>query len=125
MTSVVPCLGEALHVGVIEFFLNFYLLSHESARRIFAGPSESSHPRSGDEVEILPALRIEEGHLADGLVVGGHAEGDDLQRPQPRRHRERLSAVSRLVEVLLGQVWMRHAGGISTHDVEVGSGAHP
>ena len=76
-----------------------HLWRHEAFGRFLARPGDGPHPRARDEVKVGLPGRVEEGHLVDGAVVGGHAERDDLQLGQARRHRERLAAVRVLVNV--------------------------
>ena len=79
--------------------LSTHLWRHEAFGRVLARPGDGPHPRARDEVKVGLPGRVEEGHLVDGAVVGGHAERDDLQLGQARRHRERLAAVRVLVYV--------------------------
>ena len=57
------------------------------------------------------------------LVVSCHLEGHDLQGDESRRHGEHLGPMGGFVQVL-ARVRVRHAGGVATHNVEVGPGNH-
>ena len=76
-----------------------HLWRHEAFGRVLSRPCDGPHPRARDEVKVRLPGRVKEGHLVDGAVVGGHAERDDLQLGQARRHREGLAAVRVLVNV--------------------------
>ena len=101
-----------------------HLGSHEAVWRHLAAPGEAAHPRAGDEVKVLLAVRVKEGHRLVLGVVGGHLEGDDLEVGEAGRHAQHLAAMTSLVDVPLRRVWVRHAGRVAAHNVEVGAGGH-
>lgn len=51
---------------------------HETIWRTGAGFGQGAHLGPRNELELILALRLEEGHLAGAFVVGSHPEWQDL-----------------------------------------------
>ena len=64
---------------------------HEAGRWVLPRPGQGPHLGARDEEEVVLLLRVEEVHRLFDLVVGGHAERDDLQLGQTRGHRQYLN----------------------------------
>ena len=77
---------------------------HEAVRRLSARLGEAAHFRPADELKVIGALSVKEGHALRALVVGGDAERQNLQILEARRHSENLQMRG---AVAIGKRWHR------------------